>query len=385
MKNNKKVVLFVTPFFSPSIGGAETLLEDIIKFITRNKYYAIVSTFQPITSNVKGLSQEKNENFEIFRFQYFGHRIFNFLIKFNPVINFLYLFPYLCFRTLLLLYMKKEEIDVVDSHGLVGAVINLIQSKLFKKPAVMTIVAIYDFNKNTLFSKFVQIILNQADAIIVESEASKRELCEIGVKDNKIVIFKEWVDLDKFRPKKRFNLRKKLKIPQKLTLLFVGRAVRSKGLDFFLNIINKLPEDIYKIIISGSGPLQSELTKFENNNTVKIKYNLPYFLLPDYYAAADIFIAPARSEDAPRTIVESLSCGTPVIASSIGGIPSIVNEKIGLLISSNESELLKGILKLRDNPEILKKMKKYARIYAEKNFSINNANTFLKTYEKFTK
>ena len=77
------------------------------------------------------------------------------------------------------------------------------------------------------------------------------------------------------------------------------------------------------------------------------------------YSAADVFVLPSLAENFPNTICESLTCGTPIVAFPVGGIPELVNESNGLSVAIKDSDsLAKGILNVLNNPH----MEDYERI-----------------------
>ncbi len=78
---------------------------------------------------------------------------------------------------------------------------------------------------------------------------------------------------------------------------------------------------------------------------------LPQEELPQYYAAADVCVLPSRYESFGIVALESLACGTPVVASRVGGLPSIVNEgRTGFLVPAGDASVLADriLLLLRD-------------------------------------
>jgi glycosyltransferase involved in cell wall biosynthesis len=90
------------------------------------------------------------------------------------------------------------------------------------------------------------------------------------------------------------------------------------------------------------------------------------------YRAADLYVHPARMENAPCTIQESLACGTPVVAFAIGGIPEMIRrDETGFLAESvNSTSLATTLEKALKNPQRLAQMASACRKYAEKDFDL---------------
>lgn len=90
------------------------------------------------------------------------------------------------------------------------------------------------------------------------------------------------------------------------------------------------------------------------------------------YRAADLYVHPARMENAPCTIQESLACGTPVVAFAVGGIPEMIRpDETGFLAESvNSASLATTLEKALENPQRLAQMASACRKYAEKDFDL---------------
>jgi glycosyltransferase involved in cell wall biosynthesis len=174
-------------------------------------------------------------------------------------------------------------------------------------------------------------------------------------------------------------------LPNEFLVLFVGRAIPAKGVDILLDSIPLFNKKIKVLIISTSGPYVDLIRQaaLKNPNILFIN-GCNYSNLPSYYAAADLFIAPSRSEDAPRTIVEALACGTPAVGTRIGGIPSVLTDKIGKLVNLNSIDIADSINYIYSHPAIYKSMKDNCRVYALNKFSIKNAELFSNIYLKLT-
>ncbi len=102
--------------------------------------------------------------------------------------------------------------------------------------------------------------------------------------------------------------------------------------------------------------------------------------LTDWYAAADIFCLVSSREGCPNVVLESLSCGTPVVATAVGGIPDIIsNEDIGILVERTPESICQGIV------EALERTWEHSKIvqYAQERFSWET--TAEKVYNVFEK
>ncbi len=132
---------------------------------------------------------------------------------------------------------------------------------------------------------------------------------------------------------------------EKVEILFIGRLAMPKNLPFFFKAFSDLPKDIQakaNIKIIGDGPLMEEYKesakRFDISSSVSFLGTTTRSELGDYLQSADIFVLPTLWEGFPMTILEAMSYGVPVIASSVGGIPEIVNESVGALVGKKNTK-----------------------------------------------
>lgn len=383
-KKIKKRVLLITPFCPPSVGGAETHLEDLYEYLRTHGYFVYVLTYQPITVSVQGKPVEKRKNLEIHRFAWIGHNLFFKLEKYHPAFNFLYLTPYLLLRSFLFMLTHKDKVDTINAHGLNASFIAVVLKKLFKKRAVMSTMAlyIYNFKKNTLFSKVAAWVLNSLDKVIAETEESRDEIIKIGVPKERIVVFSHWVNQSKFKPEDKKKAKKRLGWQNKFIVLFVGRAIPIKGGDTLTKVVKKLNSKINIAIISDAGPqlglFQKTARKYKNFIFIG---GVPYKELHKYYKAADIFVIPSRYEEgAARVMMEAVSCGTPVVASNRGAIPSVLDESVAVFVKPDEKNIRQAIEALYKNKRSLAKLAKDCFPYATAHFGFTNAEVITDNY-----
>jgi len=226
----------------------------------------------------------------------------------------------------------------------------------------------------------VRWILDGADKVLALSNASKKELLSIGVSEKRVSTYTYWIDQDRFRPARRDEAKKALGLEGRFAVLFVGRLIEVKGMDLLIEAARQLKEITF--VFAGDGPLSGEIKKAaEANPNIVFKGKVTNSMLPDYYSAADILCVPSRNEEGfGRVIIESLSCGTPVVASKRGGITEALDSSVGVLVEPTAAEIVRAIEALYKSPLKLAEMQGRARGYALERFSEANAWQIVESY-----
>lgn len=366
----KKKILIITPFFEPNIGGVETHLNDLCNYLSSHDFRVFVLTYQPLTTKIKARQFEKKKNLYIHRINWPSFNLF-YKLESHNILEFLYVTPPLLVYSFLFLLFNNKDVDTIHAQGLNAALISGILSFIFKKRSVISTHAIYELKRNSLFSKALKIVLSSADVILALSKPSQKELIDIGLPSKKVKLYHYWIDLKNFKPFNRKVIKSNFK--NNFIVLFVGRLIKIKGVNVLLKVAKQTPQIFYLFI--GDGPLASNIKKISKNyENVKFLGKKTSKELPFYYNEADISCFPSQhSEGFGRVILESLACGTPVIASNLGGIPEAMNSSVGFLIKPTAKNLKKTIEYIHSNPNKLKKMEKKCRTYINKNFSSKNA------------
>ena len=149
--------------------------------------------------------------------------------------------------------------------------------------------------------------------------------------------------------------------------------------------LKNVKSDTYKLLVVGSFFFGTEVkNKFEEEleesilelkDKVKFTGFIPYEDIYKIYYIADVAILPSIWDDpAPLTVIESLSCGLPIITTNSGGIPEYVNEKCALIYNRDENlieNLSKGIDELINNNKLRIKMGKES-LKASKALTLDN-------------
>jgi len=153
------------------------------------------------------------------------------------------------------------------------------------------------------------------------------------------------------------------------TILFVGRFVPAKNLTLLMDAFSRVVEDwpSATLRLIGDGPIksdiQSKISDRDLQDSVRLEGYVDNNNLPKVYRSSDVFALSSQRENHPITLLEAMSCGTPVVAPSIGAIPEIVeDERTGLLYPSGSvSELSETIDRILSNPGLRTSCSRRAR------------------------
>lgn len=156
-----------------------------------------------------------------------------------------------------------------------------------------------------------------------------------------------------------------------------------KNVSGIINVISKLQIKISNLefnLIGENSKKYKQLIESMDIKNVHIIGNIPHNEVANYLKKSNVFVLFSNYENLPCVILESFSCGVPVVSTRVGGINEYFPENFGYLISvKDELSLEKSILKIY-NKEI-KLNKKLMHSYAEENFGINTiSNIFTKLY-----
>lgn len=208
------------------------------------------------------------------------------------------------------------------------------------------------------------------DRLVAATPLEREQLVELyGAAPQKITVIPLGVDLDLFRPIPRREAMKAigLELPETYHLiLFVGRLDPLKGLDALLQAMCKLTEmepalarTLCLAVIGGDldedqSDLSNALDCLEKLKAEAGMHDLVAFLgsraqdkLPYYYSAADVCVVPSHYESFGLVALEAMACGTPVIASRVGGLQHTVEDGVtGFLVPAGEPDALAEKLRL---------------------------------------
>jgi len=375
----KRRILIISISFRPNLGGVETHLDDLCRYLTNHNHFVYVMTYQPITTKASGKRIEQSNNLEIHRIPWFGYDLFHKLEPY-PLVEWLYLFPRLFFASISFMVRKHNKIDAIHAHGFIAAMVTRIITLIYPKKIVMSIHAIYNFKKRGLMARFAKLTLSGFDTIFPLAHASSIDLIAAGIAEGKVKTYRQWVDQKVFRPLNKSLCRRRLKLKNMFTVLFVGRLLPKKGVFILTQVARLMPENNFVFV--GDGPalvtLRGEANKHSN---IIIVGQQSQDKTAIYYGAADVVAVPSLySEGFARVVLEALSSGRPIIAADKGCLPEMIDSMVGILVKPATHNLVRAISRLKENRQLLKAMSRNARPFAEKCYSEKNAEVIAESY-----
>ncbi|MDD4908502.1 MAG: glycosyltransferase [Candidatus Omnitrophica bacterium] len=292
--------------------------------------------------------------------------------------------------------VKQNKIDIVHSHWLIpSGIIGAICKKALGTPHITTLHGsdINTMGNSGILRKICSFIIRNSDRVTANSSYTKSKIISIddGARD-KVEIIPMGVDADSFKPG---DITLKYSIKEEYSILTVGRLVNWKGTQYLImamvEVIKSFPKA--KLLVIGDGPERTSLEALAIR--LGLKDNVLFLGvvknadLPRYYISADIFCLPSvelagQTEALGVVLLEAMACGTPVIASRVGGTLDIIEDgHNGLLVpQKSPHELSSAIIAILSNPEAARKFSTNGRATIEKKFSWEYVvDRFYKIYE----
>ncbi len=247
-----------------------------------------------------------------------------------------------------------KNADIYKTNQLLGSWTAVIAKILFRKKLIVRHGYQYSSTlkkkgKNLL--SFVASILEffaykQADKIIVTSHSIKNFIIERDkIKQEKIAVIPNYVDTETFKP---------LEIEKHDgMIIFVGRLDTEKNLFSLIDAVKGLN---VKLVLIGKGPLEDMLkkkVKEEKITNVVFRGVIPNEKLPMELNKSEIFIQPSFYEGNPKTLLEAMACGLPVIGTKVIGIKEVITHgETGYLCETSAESIREAITTVMAHDEL---------------------------------
>lgn len=281
--------------------------------------------------------------------------------------------------------MKAEKADVTLGYTIKPAIYGAMAAKLagVKSRSSMITGAGYIFVAKSLKAKITGLIgktlykigLRCANNVIFQNDDDKKEFVELGlVKERKCyVVNGSGVNMKHFVP---------APFPERLTFFMLSRALYSKGVMEYLDacrIIHKKYPDVRLMYLGGIEPMQDAIPQEVVQSYID-DGSIEYFgETPDvrqYTAQCSVYVLPSYREGTPRTVLEAMAMGRPIITTDVQGCRgTVINEKTGFLVKDKSAEAVAEKMEwFIQHQESIPAMGEASRKYCADKFEVSKVN-----------
>ena len=246
------------------------------------------------------------------------------------------------------------DFDVIDAHyfypdGVAAAML----AHLVGKPLAITARG-SDLNlipQHALPRRMIQWAARRADASIGVCAALVDVLRGWDIDPARLHVMRNGVDLQRFRPLPQGQARRELGLVGSPVLLSVGNLLELKGHHLVIDALQALATQYpaARLVIVGHGPERHHLQQHARDrgvsNRVTFAGAVPNDELARWYSAADALVLASSREGWPNVLLEAMACGTPVVATSVGGTAEVVVGLVGVLASERSGTSLATALR----------------------------------------
>jgi teichuronic acid biosynthesis glycosyltransferase TuaC len=258
---------------------------------------------------------------------------------------------------------RSFRFDAIDAHFIYPeGLAAVLLGKVFRVPVLITLRGLLPLLiPFRLRRPQLRFALRHASRVIAVSESLRASALSLGLPRERVRVIENGVDPELFRPLDRVEARRSLGLPEEgPVLVSVGTLAPRKG---FHLVIEALPELVRRFpgvrfaIVGGAGAegfMEEELRRLATRLGVadRVVFAGPRSRteLAAWYSAADLSVLATAHEGCPNVVLESLACGTPVVATPAGDIPLLLDAGTGLLVERKVSALALGIAAALSQP-----------------------------------
>jgi len=283
---------------------------------------------------------------------------------------------------------KGARFDVIDAHYFYpDGVAAVWLARRFGLPVVITARGsdITQFPDYPAPRRMILTAAGAADAIITVSGGLRDALVALGADAGKITVLRNGVDLRIFTPQDRAQARAALGVSGRVAVS-VGALIPRKAHDLTIEAMADLPG--WTLLIAGEGPergaLLARAAACGIADRVRLLGPVPHAALAPLFSAADVSVLSSSREGWANVLLESMACGTPVVASPIPGNPEVVQSRAAGVIAAarTPAAVAQAIRTLTDDPPDRAATRAYAEAFGWGETSAGQLEVFEKVRKK---
>ncbi len=264
------------------------------------------------------------------------------------------------------LLKMRNDFDIIHAHGPLFFTSNLAAfvKKLGSPPLVITNHGLISqtapiWLSNIYYSSLGGFTLRSADKILCYNDVEKQKVAKFGVDPQRIEIIPNGVDTNIFKPIK--------KVKKYTQILWVGRYKPGKDIETLIKATKLLcnTQDSLRTLLVGQGPLKNRIKTLAKDlgiyNKIIFQDNIRNEKMPDIYNESDIFVLPSIDEGVPRTILEAMACGLPIVCTNLPQITEVV-KNCGITVPLRDPQALaEAISRIICDRKLTQRFKENAR------------------------
>lgn len=342
-----RILRVVADLYPSVVGGLSLHAHEMSRLQAKEGHDVTVLTYMNGSGET---TSENRDGYHIIRSSasrhLFGNRIslsqLPFLLKHWDSYDIVHAHSHLFFSTVVCAIVRKFRSTplVVTSHGLVSQTAPQWLQRLY-------------------LPTIGRWIFRTADAIICYTTAERDQLIDLGVSPGKIHIIHNGIDTSVFTPSSTTSPKKQI--------LWIGRFTPGKGVDYLLEGFGAFSRDFpdYILLMVGWGPLKEECVRMIREMGLQDKIVLRDFIpndeLPQLYRESSIFILTSLEEGVPRTILEAMACGRPVVCTALPQLVDIITGSGILIPTRDPGAVADALTELVTAPDLANKLGEAAR------------------------
>ena len=268
--------------------------------------------------------------------------------------------------------------DIVHAHSQLFFTTNMaaLSRRMGTTPLVITNHGMVSTNVpgwiQMMYTPFARWTVESADRIICYTKEDAQAIMALGADEDHITIIRNGIDVNLFTPGPEGP-------NEIIQIVWSGRFVPGKAVDILVDAFAIAAREIkeLRLLLVGDGPqkeqIERQIARLNLEDRVRIIPYVPNKEMPQVYRNSNIFMLTSHYEGVPRTVLESMSCGLPVICTDLPQLRPIVGDCGCLVNDSSTKEFAEAILRLAADHRERRRMGAKARDMVANNYSWDSA------------
>jgi len=259
-------------------------------------------------------------------------------------------------RRMLIERLSTNRPDVIHTHGYHADVVAALAARRLGLPMVTTV---HGFTggpwRNRVYEYVDCLAFRRFDAVAAVSAPLAATLLRSGVPESRLhVVQNAWGQLS--QPLDRTAARRALQLPpDEFVAAWVGRVSREKGLDVLIEALPSVADLPLRLCVVGDGPERAGCAEQALRLGVhdKVRWAGRVNEAGQYFAAFDAFVLSSRTEGVPMVLFEAMAAKVPIVATAVGGVPSVLGPEEAHLTPSDRPDALASAIRrvVTDGPD----------------------------------